>query len=68
MMTASRHENNALPTRYGMDPDLVLLLSRLDQGVTSVFASDTHVHEFMHDAGTCSASLSLSESLPGARA
>jgi hypothetical protein len=29
---------------------VVLYFVGLDQGVTSVFGSDTHVHEFMHDA------------------
>lgn len=29
---------------------LVLYFVGLDQGATSVFGSDTHVHEFVHDA------------------
>jgi hypothetical protein len=29
---------------------LVLYLVGLDQGATSIFGSDTHIHEFMHDA------------------
>jgi cobalt transporter subunit CbtB len=29
---------------------LVIYFVGFDQGVTSVFGSDTHVHEFMHDA------------------
>lgn len=29
---------------------LVLYFVGLDQGATSVFGSDTHVHEFIHDA------------------
>lgn len=29
---------------------LVLYFVGLDQGATSLFGSDTHVHEFMHDA------------------
>jgi hypothetical protein len=29
---------------------LVLYFVGLDQGATSVFGSDTHVHEFLHDA------------------
>jgi hypothetical protein len=29
---------------------LALYFVGLDQGATSVFGSDTHVHEFMHDA------------------
>jgi hypothetical protein len=28
---------------------LVLYFVGLDQGATSVFGSDTHVHEFLHD-------------------
>jgi hypothetical protein len=28
---------------------LVLYFVGLDQGVTSVFGSDTHIHEFLHD-------------------
>jgi putative cobalt transporter subunit CbtB len=29
---------------------LVLYFVGVDQGATSVFGSDSHVHEFMHDA------------------
>jgi Probable cobalt transporter subunit (CbtB) len=29
---------------------LVLYFVGLDQGATSIFGSDTHIHEFMHDA------------------
>ena len=29
---------------------LVLYFVGVDQGATSIFGSDTHVHEFMHDA------------------
>lgn len=29
---------------------LVLYFIGLDQGATSVFGSDTHIHEFVHDA------------------
>ena len=29
---------------------LVLYVVGLDQGVTSIFGSDTHIHEFVHDA------------------
>jgi hypothetical protein len=29
---------------------LVLYFVGLDQGATSVFGADTHVHEFLHDA------------------
>ncbi|MCP9275583.1 CbtB domain-containing protein [Mycolicibacterium arenosum] len=29
---------------------LVLYFVGLDQGATSVFGSDTHIHEFIHDA------------------
>jgi hypothetical protein len=29
---------------------LVLYFIGVDQGATSVFGSDTHVHEFVHDA------------------
>ncbi len=29
---------------------LVLYLVGIDQGATSLFGSDTHVHEFVHDA------------------
>jgi hypothetical protein len=29
---------------------VLLYFVGLDQGVTSVFGSDTHVHEFLHDA------------------
>jgi hypothetical protein len=29
---------------------LVLYFVGIDQGATSVFGSDTHVHEFLHDA------------------
>jgi hypothetical protein len=29
---------------------LVLYFVGLDQGATSVFGSDTHIHEFVHDA------------------
>ena len=29
---------------------LVLYFVGMDQGATSVFGSDTHVHEFVHDA------------------
>lgn len=29
---------------------LVLYFVGLDQGATSIFGSDTHVHEFVHDA------------------
>lgn len=29
---------------------LVLYLVGLDQGATSIFGSDTHIHEFVHDA------------------
>jgi hypothetical protein len=29
---------------------VVLYFVGLDQGATSVFGSDTHVHEFMHDS------------------
>jgi hypothetical protein len=29
---------------------LVLYFVGLDQGATSVFGNDTHVHEFLHDA------------------
>ncbi|OBB73877.1 CbtB-domain containing protein [Mycobacterium sp. 852014-52144_SCH5372336] len=29
---------------------MVLYLVGLDQGATSVFGSDTHIHEFVHDA------------------
>ena len=29
---------------------LVLYFVGMDQGATSIFGSDTHVHEFMHDA------------------
>jgi putative cobalt transporter subunit CbtB len=29
---------------------LVLYFVGVDQGATSVFGSDTHVHEFVHDA------------------
>ncbi|MFN8089759.1 MAG: CbtB domain-containing protein [Mycobacterium sp.] len=29
---------------------LVLYFVGIDQGATSVFGNDTHVHEFMHDA------------------
>ncbi len=29
---------------------LVLYFVGLDQGATSLFGSDTHVHEFVHDA------------------
>jgi hypothetical protein len=29
---------------------LVLYLVGLDQGATSIFGSDRHIHEFMHDA------------------
>jgi hypothetical protein len=29
---------------------LVLYFVGIDQGATSVFGSDTHVHEFVHDA------------------
>nr|WP_090343412.1 CbtB-domain containing protein [Mycolicibacterium malmesburyense]CRL74381.1 putative cobalt transporter subunit (CbtB) [Mycolicibacterium malmesburyense] len=28
----------------------VLYLVGLDQGATSIFGSDTHIHEFVHDA------------------
>jgi hypothetical protein len=29
---------------------LMLYIVGLDQGATSIFGSDTHIHEFMHDA------------------
>lgn len=29
---------------------LVLYFIGMDQGATSVFGSDTHIHEFVHDA------------------
>jgi hypothetical protein len=29
---------------------LVLYFVGMDQGATSIFGSDTHVHEFVHDA------------------
>jgi putative cobalt transporter subunit CbtB len=29
---------------------LVLYVVGLDQGATSIFGSDTHIHEFVHDA------------------
>jgi Probable cobalt transporter subunit (CbtB) len=29
---------------------LVMYFVGLDQGATSVFGSDSHIHEFMHDA------------------
>lgn len=29
---------------------LVLYFVGMDQGATSIFGNDTHVHEFMHDA------------------
>jgi len=29
---------------------LVLYFVGLDQGATSIFGSDTHIHEFLHDA------------------
>ena len=29
---------------------LVLYFVGIDQGATSIFGSDSHVHEFMHDA------------------
>jgi hypothetical protein len=29
---------------------LVLYFIGIDQGPTSIFGSDTHIHEFMHDA------------------
>ena len=29
---------------------LVLYFVGLDQGATSIFGSDTHIHEFIHDA------------------
>lgn len=29
---------------------LVLYLAGLDQGATSIFGSDNHIHEFVHDA------------------
>ncbi|MET0475695.1 MAG: CbtB domain-containing protein [Mycobacterium sp.] len=29
---------------------LVLYFVGMDQGATSIFGSDTHVHEFIHDA------------------
>ena len=29
---------------------LVLYFIGIDQGATSIFGSDTHVHEFVHDA------------------
>jgi Probable cobalt transporter subunit (CbtB) len=29
---------------------IVLYFIGLDQGATSIFGSDTHIHEFMHDA------------------
>ncbi|OBB36417.1 CbtB-domain containing protein [Mycobacterium sp. 852002-51961_SCH5331710] len=29
---------------------LMLYLVGLDQGATSIFGSDTHIHEFVHDA------------------
>jgi hypothetical protein len=29
---------------------LVLYFVGLDQGATSIFGSDTHIHEFVHDA------------------
>jgi len=29
---------------------LVLYFVGIDQGATSIFGSDTHVHEFVHDA------------------
>ncbi|KUH66752.1 cobalt transporter [Mycolicibacterium novocastrense] len=29
---------------------MVLYLVGLDQGATSIFGSDTHIHEFVHDA------------------
>ncbi|KUI40533.1 cobalt transporter [Mycobacterium sp. GA-1199] len=29
---------------------VVLYLVGLDQGATSIFGSDTHIHEFVHDA------------------
>jgi len=29
---------------------LVLYFVGVDQGATSIFGNDTHVHEFMHDA------------------
>jgi hypothetical protein len=29
---------------------LVLYFVGLDQGATSIFGSDSHIHEFMHDA------------------
>jgi Probable cobalt transporter subunit (CbtB) len=29
---------------------LVLYFVGMDQGATSIFGSDTHVHEFLHDA------------------
>lgn len=29
---------------------LILYVVGLDQGATSIFGSDTHIHEFVHDA------------------
>ncbi|KUH97819.1 cobalt transporter [Mycolicibacterium acapulense] len=29
---------------------MVLYVVGLDQGATSIFGSDTHIHEFVHDA------------------
>jgi hypothetical protein len=29
---------------------IVLYVVGLDQGATSIFGSDTHIHEFVHDA------------------
>ncbi|GAT09640.1 CbtB-domain containing protein [Mycolicibacterium novocastrense] len=53
--TATRIEASALTATAWLTGTaflalMVLYLVGLDQGATSIFGSDTHIHEFVHDA------------------
>ncbi|KUI42099.1 cobalt transporter [Mycobacterium sp. IS-1590] len=53
--TATRVEDGALTATAWLTGTaflalMVLYLVGLDQGATSIFGSDTHIHEFVHDA------------------
>ena len=45
-----RHQGRVWLSRTAFLALLVLYFVGVDQGATSVFGSDTHVHEFVHDA------------------
>ncbi|MDT5012404.1 MAG: hypothetical protein QOH57_4021 [Mycobacterium sp.] len=53
--TAARPLSVGVPAAFWLGTTLLLALVLyyfvgIDQGATSIFGSDTHVHEFVHDA------------------